>query len=117
MKRLSDQNSLLGPSEATGHLKGVHSKNLFLIAKKKFFLLVCEAREKVDLKTIGKSVGTGARFAGHDDLRSKLGVLPGSVNPFSIMFDEKEEVQLGRLEIFLHQCFFSSPFYQCFLRQ
>lgn len=81
--------------KATGHLQGVHSKNLFLVStKKKFFLIVCEAKEPIDLKAIGKFVGAGVRFANHNDLRDKLGVLAGSVNPFSIVFDEKQDVQL-----------------------
>lgn len=74
---------------ATGHLKGLHSKNLFLQNKKKeLALVVCEADESVDLKKLGVLLGAtgGVRFASKETLREALGVLPGSVNPFSMIF-------------------------------
>ena len=78
-----------------GKIKGLHSKNLFLKNKKNhFFLFSCEESTHVDLKKLGKSLKIGnISFAKNDHLLNLLGVTPGSVTPFGLMNDKKNQVK------------------------
>ena len=77
-----------------GKIDGTHSKNLFLKNKKNnFFLLSCEEAEKVNLKTLSKSLGLGnVSFAKKEYLDQYLKIKPGSVSPFALLNDEYEQV-------------------------
>lgn len=85
---------------ATGHLEGAHIKNLVLKSKKgELFLVVMPAAKAVDLKRLAGQLGAGGggglRFAPPALLREALGVLPGSVSPFCLLFDEERKVRLA----------------------
>jgi Ala-tRNA(Pro) deacylase len=82
----------------TGHLAGLHVKNLFLKSKKgELFLVVVPAGAAVDLKRLAAQLGAsgGLRFAPPALLCEALGVLPGSVNPFCVLFDPEQRVRLA----------------------
>ena len=83
---------------ATGHLAGLHIKNLVLKSKRgERWLVVMPAAAPVDLKRLAAQLGAGGglRFAPATLLREALGVLPGSVNPFCVLFDEERRVRLA----------------------
>ncbi len=75
-------------------MKGSHTKNFFLKNKKnKFFLISCEENEDINLKKISKSLNLGnVSFAREEYLISYLGIKPGSVSPFALLNDQKEDV-------------------------
>lgn len=51
--------------------------------------------KRVDLAQLAKILGGGRlSFANHDDLKTMLGVLPGSVTPFAILNDHANSVKL-----------------------
>ena len=77
-----------------GKIDGTHSKNLFLKNKKNnFFLFSCEEAEKVNLKTLSKSLGLGnVSFAKKEYLDQYLKIKPGSVSPFALLNDENKSV-------------------------
>ena len=77
-----------------GEIKGLHSKNLFLKNKKnKFFLFSCEEYTKVNLKTISKSLDLGnVSFAKKEHLLELLGITPGSVTPFALLNNIKNNI-------------------------
>ena len=77
-----------------GSIDGAHSKNLFLKNKKnKFFLFSCIENKKIDLKTLSKSLDLGnISFAKENYLLTMLGVFPGSVSPFALLNDKKENI-------------------------
>ncbi len=77
-----------------GEIKGLHSKNLFLKNKKdKFFLFSCEEFTEVNLKTISKSLNLGnVSFAKKEYLLELLGITPGSVTPFALLNNMKNNI-------------------------
>lgn len=86
------------------HLKktipGLHCRNLFLRDKKKKNYLVVAANETmIDLKKLPALINSDRlSFGSADRLWQYLGVRPGSVNPFCIINDTDNDV-----EIFLDQ--------------
>lgn len=79
-----------------GELPGGHSKNLFLKDKKgNLFLVVAEQSSQVDLKTLHKRIGSQRLSFGKPELlMDVLGMIPGSVNPFSLMNDTEKRCTL-----------------------
>ena len=90
-----------------GEIKGKHTKNLFLKNKKNsFFLFSCDERAKVDLKQFSKSIdGKNLSFAKEEYLNKYLQIKPGSVSPFALLNDNKNEVKF-----YLDQKLFKSKF-------
>ena len=82
------------------HLKaaipGVHTRNLFMRDKKKnTFLVVLGNDTEIDLKKLSDVLGCGRlSFGSPDRLWEYLGIRPGSVNPFTILNDPENQVQL-----------------------
>lgn len=82
------------------HLKkeipGMHCRNLFLRDKKKNNYLVVAANEtEIDLKKLPDLIHSGRlSFGSADRLWEMLGIRPGSVNPFTIINDTKNNVTL-----------------------
>ncbi|MBB3999769.1 Ala-tRNA(Pro) deacylase [Aureimonas pseudogalii] len=80
-----------------GRITGAHTKNLFLKDKKsRLFLVVAEEGTAVDLKTLHGRIGGQGRlsFAGPDQMRTHLGVEPGSVTAFGTLNDRDGAVRL-----------------------
>lgn len=78
-----------------GHLKGMHSKNLFLRNKKgrQHYLVCVESHKEVDLKALRVLVGESSlSFASPERLLDCLGLTPGSVSPFGLINDSEHKV-------------------------
>tara|TARA_Y100000741_G_scaffold361751_1_gene346280 strand:+ start:618 stop:1133 length:516 start_codon:yes stop_codon:yes gene_type:complete len=77
-----------------GEIDGSHTKNLFLKNKKnKFFLFSCDENAQIDLKRFSKSIDAkNLSFANEMYLQKYLGIRPGSVSPYSLLNDRKNEV-------------------------
>jgi Ala-tRNA(Pro) deacylase len=74
---------------------GAHCKNLFLRDKpgKKHYLVVLRVETEIDLTKLARYFKSGRlSFASNERLFRYLGVLPGSVGPFGLVFDTKHEV-------------------------
>ena len=93
------------------NMKGFHLKNLFLRDKKKQnFLIVVQEDLEVDLKALPTKIGSSrVSFGSPDRLFEKLGVLPGSVTPLSIINNREKDVCLflderikNEVKIFCH---------------
>lgn len=74
---------------------GLHCKNLFLKNKKdRYWLVSLPADKTADLKALEGPLESGRlSFASAPRVAEKLGVLPGSVNPFCIMNETARAVQ------------------------
>lgn len=73
-----------------GEIAGGHTKNLFLKDKKgRFFLVSAEEDAALDLKRLHERIGASGRlsFAAADQMRTLLGVEPGSVTLFAAAND------------------------------
>lgn len=76
--------------------KGVLCKNLFLRdgKGKRHFLITCDEKKEVDLKSLGKRLGGGnLSFASEERLETYLGLKQGSVSPFGLMNDTNKAVE------------------------
>ena len=81
-----------------GDLPGAHTKNLFLRDKKgTMWLLVARFDKDVDLKVVAPQVGARGRlsFGSPERLMRYLGVIPGSVTPFSVLNDHGKQVAVA----------------------
>ena len=80
--------------EGRGDLPGGHCKNLFLKNKKgQMWLVSMLEHDRLDIKALGQIIG-GERlsFCKPDRLMTHLGVIPGSVTPFSVVNDAQRQV-------------------------
>jgi len=76
-------------------IPGAQTKNLFVRDKKseKYWLIVVEGAKRVDLKGFAKMIGESKlSFGDAEKLYQFLGVYPGSVSPFGLVFDEFKNV-------------------------
>jgi Ala-tRNA(Pro) deacylase len=88
-----------------GGLPGCHTKNLFVRNKKqRMWLVVCEQDRSVDLRALGEMLGAGRlSFGSPRRLMERLGVTPGSVNPFAVVNDVE-----GVVTVVLERCILDS---------
>ena len=79
-----------------GQISGGHTKNLFLRNKKgKMWLVVCLEDRVIDLKSLGRQIGSGnLSFCSAERLMKYLGVIPGAVTPFGLFNDKGGKVQV-----------------------
>lgn len=77
-------------------LPGGHTKNLFLKDDKgALVLVVAESMTRVDIKALGRRIGTGRLSFGKPELLADaLGVPPGSVTAFAVMNDTPNRVRV-----------------------
>ena len=76
--------------------KGTLCKNLFLRDSKgkRHFLVTCDEKKTVDLKSLGRQLGGGnLSFASEDRLEKYLGLKQGSVSSFGLMNDTDHAVE------------------------
>lgn len=80
-----------------GNIPGLACKNLLLKGRKsgRYFLVILPAKKRADLKKIGKIVDDKQiTFANTENLLEKLGLEPGSVSPFGLINDKKNEIEV-----------------------
>ena len=82
-------------SQHTHHIKGAHTKNLFLKDKEGSFWLVTVPDEaRVNLKALPAAVGCGrVSFGKAEDMERLLGISPGSVTALAAINDANNMVR------------------------
>lgn len=78
-------------------VEGAHTKNLFVKDKKgRFFLVVAEHEQRIDLKRLHEHIGASGRlsFGSAEQLMQLLGVTPGSVTALAVVNDRAHQVTL-----------------------
>lgn len=76
---------------------GVFCKNLFLKDRKgQFYLVVIQEDKVLDLKWLKNELKAARNFsfASGDELSAMLGVIPGGVTPFGLIFDEGKKIKV-----------------------
>jgi Ala-tRNA(Pro) deacylase len=85
-------------SESLGiSFPGAHTKQLLMRGKKKkkFVLAIVMHDKRVDTKALAKDFGDQSMsFVSPEDLLRLLGVTPGSVTPFGLLFDKDHEIEV-----------------------
>ena len=77
-------------------LKGIGGKNLFLKdAREKFFLYILPQDKRADLKILANKINSKRlSFANEVELKTYLGLIPGSVTPLGVINDKESIVTL-----------------------
>ena len=76
-------------------ITGAHCKNLFVRNKpgKRHYLIVAGHLKPIDLLALSKTLDDSRlSFASDERMRCFLGLHPGEVSPFGLLYDEKHEV-------------------------
>jgi Ala-tRNA(Pro) deacylase len=76
-------------SQHTHHIKGAHTKNLFLKDKRgAFWLVTVPDQARVDLKALPAAIGCDrVSFGKAEDMERLLGISPGSVTALAVIND------------------------------
>ena len=79
-----------------GEIEGAHCKNLFLKDKKqRLWLVVADEGRAINLKHLRRLIGSASLSFGRAELLADvLGVKPGSVTPFAVINDTRNQVTL-----------------------
>ena len=83
------------------------AKNLFVRDDKKrnFYLITVKGDKRVDLKEFKKENNTRRlSFSSENDLMEVMGLIPGAVSPFGILYDSEHKVHF-----FIDADFFEEP--------
>jgi Ala-tRNA(Pro) deacylase len=78
-------------------IKGTHCKNLFVRNKKgnRHYLVILESRKRADLRELNGQLGEDRlSFASPERLKRYLGLEPGAVSPFGLIYDTDKAVQV-----------------------
>ncbi len=78
-------------------IDAVHCKNLFLRNQKgtRHYLVILEHTKRADLRAVAGQIGDGKlSFASPERLLKHLGVTPGSVSPFGLIYDRHQHVRV-----------------------
>lgn len=76
-------------------IKGIGCKNLFLTDHKKYYLYILEENKKANLKQLAQLLKISRlSFASTNKLKEVLNLEQGSVTPFGIINDQKQQVLL-----------------------
>ncbi len=81
----------------TAHIRGAHTKNLFLRNKKatRYYLVVVADHQRVDLKALRLLLAESTlSFASNQRLEQMLGLSPGGVSPLGLVCDPQKQVQV-----------------------
>lgn len=78
-------------------MPGISTKQLFLKEQKgdRIFLIIVTHEKKVDMKALSVVLGSNRLEFGKSDLMMELlGVMPGSVTPFGLLFDTNHRIEV-----------------------
>lgn len=78
-------------------LPGLHCKTLFVKNKKtgEYFLVILPAEKRFDRNIISNYVGTkDLTFGSAEEMKEKINLTPGSVSPFGLLNNTKNDVAL-----------------------
>lgn len=78
-------------------MDGAHTKQLLMKAKGKeiYVLAIVMHDKRVDTKTLAKDFGAQSfSFVSPEKLKEMLGVTPGSVTPFGLIFDTEKKINV-----------------------
>ena len=78
-------------------IDATHCKNLFLRNQKgnRHYLVILVHSKKADLRAVAEQIGDGKlSFASPERMMTYLGVTPGSVSPFGLIFDRERHVRV-----------------------
>lgn len=76
--------------------EGVRSKTLFMAGKKdrKFYMLILDDGKRLDIKKLNEIIDDRLHFGNEEQLKDKLGLVPGIVSLFGLLNDRNKEINV-----------------------
>ena len=77
-------------------MEGVPSKTLFLAGKKnrRFYLIIMDDKKRLDFKKISEITDDRMHFASKEQLKNKLGLVPGMVSLFGLINNQDHDIEI-----------------------
>lgn len=77
-------------------MEGVPSKTMFMAGKKdrNFYLFIMDENKRLDIKKLSNLIGDRLHFGKEDDLKRKMGLVPGMVSLFGLLNNKEHDIKV-----------------------
>ena len=77
-------------------MEGVPSKTMFMAGKKdkNFYLFIMDENKRLDIKKLSLLIGDRLYFGKEEDLKSKMGLVPGMVSLFGLLNNKEHDIKV-----------------------
>lgn len=77
-------------------MEGIPSKTLFMAGKKdrNFYLFIMDENKRLDIKKLSNLIGDRLHFGKEDDLKRKIGLVPGMVSLFGLLNNKEHDIKV-----------------------
>lgn len=77
-------------------MEGVPSKTMFMAGKKdrNFYLFIMDENKRLDIKKLSLLTGDRLHFGKEEDLKSKMGLVPGMVSLFGLLNNKEHDIKV-----------------------
>lgn len=77
-------------------MEGVPSKTMFMAGKKdrNFYLFIMDEKKRLDIKKLSLLIGDRLHFGKEEDLKSKMGLVPGMVSLFGLLNNKEHDIKV-----------------------
>lgn len=77
-------------------MEGIPSKTLFMAGKKdrNFYLFIMDEKKRLDIKKLSNLIGDRLHFGKEDDLKRKMGLVPGMVSLFGLLNNKEHDIKV-----------------------
>ena len=77
-------------------MEGIPSKTLFMAGKKdrNFYLFIMDENKRLDIKKLSNLIGDRLHFGKEDDLKRKMGLVPGMVSLFGLLNNKEHDIKV-----------------------
>ena len=77
-------------------MEGVPSKTMFMAGKKdkNFYLFIMDENKRLDIKKLSLLIGDRLHFGKEEDLKSKMGLVPGMVSLFGLLNNKEHDIKV-----------------------
>lgn len=77
-------------------MEGVPSKTMFMAGKKdrNFYLFIMDEKKRLDIKKLSLLTGDRLHFGKEEDLKNKMGLVPGMVSIFGLLNNKEHDIKV-----------------------
>lgn len=77
-------------------MEGIPSKTLFMAGKKdrNFYLFIMDEKKRLDIKKLSNLIGDRLHFGKEEDLKRKMGLVPGMVSLFGLLNNKEHDIKV-----------------------
>ena len=77
-------------------MEGIPSKTMFMAGKKdkNFYLFIMDENKRLDIKKLSNLIGDRLHFGKEEDLKRKMGLVPGMVSLFGLLNNKDHDINV-----------------------